>query len=69
MQSFCMNNTPLPLYIIFVGSDRRVINVAANTVPYSLTPVASEGLTGAVLELNAGRAAQLGIEAGTKVDW
>ena len=69
MASFWMKNTPLPLDIIFIGSDRRVINIAANTVPYSMTSVGSEGLTGAVLELNAGRAAQLGIEAGTKVDW
>ena len=67
--SFWMKNTPLPLDIIFIGTDRKVINVAANTVPYSLTPVGARGLTGAVLELNAGRAAELGIGPGTTVDW
>lgn len=67
--SFWMKNTPLPLDIIFIGTDRKVINVAANTVPYSLEPVGARGVTAAVLELNAGRAAQLGIEPGSKVDW
>jgi uncharacterized membrane protein (UPF0127 family) len=67
--SFWMKNTPLPLDIIFIGTDRRVLNIAANTTPYSLTPVNAEGLTGAVLELRGGRAAQLGIGPGAKVDW
>lgn len=67
--SFWMKNTPLPLDIIFISPDRKVINVAANTVPYSLEPIGSRGLTGAVLELNAGRAAELGIGPGAQVDW
>lgn len=67
--SFWMKNTPLPLDIIFVGPDRKVINVAANTVPYSLEPVGSQGPTALVLELNAGRAAALGIGPGTPVAW
>lgn len=67
--SFWMKNTPLSLDIIFIGTDRRVINVAANTVPYSLTPVAAQGMTGAVLELRGGRAAELGIGPGSQVDW
>ncbi|MGX7953652.1 DUF192 domain-containing protein [Tsuneonella sp. HG249] len=67
--SFWMKNTPLPLDIIFIGTDRKVINVAANTVPYSLEPVGARGLTAAVLELNAGRAAELGIGPGTRVNW
>lgn len=67
--SFWMKNTPLPLDIIFIGTDRRVLNVAANTVPYSLDSVASKGVAGAVLELRGGRAAELGIGPGTRVDW
>jgi uncharacterized membrane protein (UPF0127 family) len=67
--SFWMKNTPLPLDIIFIGTDRRILNIAANTTPSSLTPVSAEGLTGAVLELRGGRAAQLGIGPGAKVDW
>jgi len=64
-----MKNTVIPLDIIFIGPDRRILNIAADTVPYSLDSVISEGTAGAVLELNGGRAAQLGITAGDRVEW
>ena len=67
--SFWMKNTPLSLDIIFIGTDRKVINVGANTVPYSLDPVGALDLTAAVLELKAGRAAELGIVPGSEVQW
>ena len=69
MASFWMKNTVIPLDIIFIGPDRRILNIAANTVPYSEDPVPSAGKVSAVLELNAGRAAALGIGPGDKVDW
>jgi hypothetical protein len=67
--SFWMRNTVISLDIIFVGTDRRVLNIAANTVPYSEEPLPSDGAVSAVLELVGGRAAQLGIMAGDKVEW
>lgn len=67
--SFWMKNTVIPLDIIFIGPNRRVLNVAASTVPYSEDPIPSEGDAAAVLELVGGRAAQLGIAAGDKVSW
>ena len=67
--SFWMKNTPLPLDIIFVGQDGRIINIAAQTTPYSTQSVSAEGPTGAVLEIAGGRAAELGIEPGDKVEW
>jgi hypothetical protein len=66
---FWMKNTVIPLDIIFIGEDRRILNIAANTVPYSEESMLSEGIAIAVLELNGGRAAELGIAAGDKVDW
>ncbi|WP_264393896.1 DUF192 domain-containing protein [Porphyrobacter sp. ULC335] len=68
-RSFWMKNTPLSLDIIFIGADGRVLNIAANTIPYSLDSVSSKGLASAVLELRAGRAAALGIVPGDRVDW
>lgn len=67
--SFWMRNTVIPLDIIFIGTDRRIINIAANAVPYSEENLESEGVAVAVLELNGGRAAELGIGPGDKVEW
>ena len=67
--SFWMKNTVLSLDLIFIGPDRRVINVAANAVPYSEASIASDAPAIATLELNAGRAKELGIVAGARVDW
>lgn len=69
VRSFWMKNTPLSLDIIFIGPDGRIVNIAANTVPYSLESVRSSGPASAVLELRAGRAKELGIVPGDKVSW
>ena len=68
-QSFWMKTTPLPLDIIYIGPDRRISNIAAETEPYSLDPVYSVGPVLGVLELRGGRAAELGIEPGDRVEW
>ncbi|MBA3668036.1 MAG: DUF192 domain-containing protein [Sphingomonas sp.] len=67
--SFWMKNTLIPLDMIFIRADGSIANVEANTVPLSLEPVNSVGQVQAVLEIAGGRAAELGIEAGDKVEW
>jgi len=69
VRSFWMKNTPLPLDIIFIGTDDQIINIAANTQPYSLDSVYSIGPAIAVLELIGGRAAELGITPGDSVQF
>ncbi|MEJ6011693.1 DUF192 domain-containing protein [Novosphingobium aquae] len=69
MASFWMRNTVIPLDLIFVGQERKILNIAAQAVPYDETPLISNGRVIAVLELNGGRAAQLGIAPGDKVEW
>lgn len=67
--SFWMRNTYIPLDLIFVGVDGRISNIAANAQPYSEEPILSDGVAAAVLEVNGGRAEELGIVAGNKVEW
>ncbi len=67
--SFWMRNTLIPLDIIFIGSDGRIVNIAENTTPYSLEPVVSVAPVAAVLELRGGLTAQLGIKAGDSASW
>ena len=67
--SFWMKNTVIPLDLVFIGPDRRIESIAANAVPYSLSPIPSKGNVSAVLELNGGRAAQLGLAPGDRVEW
>ena len=67
-QSFWMKNTPLPLDIIYIGADSKVVSVAANTVPYSQASIPSDGPAKYVLEVNAGFARKHGVGPGTRVE-
>lgn len=67
--SFWMKNTLIPLDMIFIRADGTIANIEANTVPLSLQPVFAVEPVTAVLEIPGGRAAELGIDAGDKVDW
>jgi len=67
--SFWMKNTQAPLDMIFIRPDGSIARVAENTIPYSLDPVTSGEPVKAVLEIAGGRAAELGITEGDKVDW
>jgi uncharacterized protein len=67
--SFWMKNTLIPLDMIFIRADGTISSIEAQTVPHSLTPVASLEPVAAVLEIAGGRAAELGIEAEDKVEW
>ncbi len=68
VRSFWMKNTVIPLDIIYIGPDRRVLNIVRGE-PYSTTSLPSAGPVINVLELVAGRSEQLGIKAGDAVVW
>lgn len=65
--AFWMKNTVLSLDILFIDDAGRVMNIARGTTPYSLEPIPADGPTRAVLELNAGASARLGIDVGDRV--
>nr|WP_295660755.1 DUF192 domain-containing protein [Polymorphobacter sp.] len=67
--SFWMEGTYLPLDIVFIAPDRTVRRIAANAVPFSRAEILSGGPVAAVLELNAGEAARIGLRPGDKVDY
>jgi uncharacterized protein len=67
--AFWMKNTLIPLDMIFVRADGTIARIADNTVPLSLDPVPSLEPVAAVLEIAGGRAAELGIRPGDKVEW
>jgi hypothetical protein len=67
--AFWMKNTLIPLDMIFIRADGTIARIAANTVPLSLDPVPSLEPVSAVLEIAGGRAAELGIREGDRVDW
>jgi uncharacterized membrane protein (UPF0127 family) len=65
--AFWMKNTLIPLDILYVAPNGRVLSIARNARPHDETPIASGGLILGVLEIAGGRAAQLGILPGDKV--
>lgn len=62
-----MKNTPIPLDMIFIDADGEVATIVENTKPNSLDLISSEREIKYVLEINAGLARKLGIEARNKV--
>ncbi|WP_370693822.1 DUF192 domain-containing protein [Methylobacterium sp. NEAU K] len=63
-----MKNTYLPLDMVFIRPDGTVSRIAADTEPLSTAIIPSGSPVVAVLELNAGTAAKLGIQAGDRVE-
>jgi uncharacterized membrane protein (UPF0127 family) len=65
--SFWMQNTYIPLDMIFIRADGRIWRIAENTVPLSTEQVPSRGPVRGVLEVIAGTARKLGIAPGDRV--
>lgn len=62
-----MKNTLIPLDMLFIAEDGHVEMIARNTVPGSLRTISPGVPVRAVLELNGGLAAELGIQPGDTV--
>jgi uncharacterized membrane protein (UPF0127 family) len=62
-----MKNTYIPLDMVFVDHNGRVVGIARNAEPLSETIIPSGAPAAGVLEINGGEAAALGLETGDVV--
>jgi hypothetical protein len=62
-----MKNTYIPLDMVFIGADGRVVSVTENATPMSEKISSSNGDVLGVVELNAGIAAKIGVKRGDLV--
>ncbi|HEX7885368.1 MAG TPA: DUF192 domain-containing protein [Phenylobacterium sp.] len=66
-QMFWMRNTLIPLDIVYIGESGRVVSISRNVQPLDESGAPSAGPAKFVLELPAGRAAQIGLLPGDRV--
>ncbi|MGK2910644.1 MAG: DUF192 domain-containing protein, partial [Sphingobium sp.] len=67
--SFWMKNTVIPLDMLFIAPDGTIAFIGANRKPYSREPASAGVPVSGILELRGGRASELGIAEGDKVQW
>ena len=66
-QTFWMKNTPIPLDMIFIDRERKIVGIIEQTVPFSLDARSVGVPSQFVLEINGGLAKRQGIQTGDKV--
>ena len=67
-RSFYMRNTEIPLDIIYLDKDKKVVSIAKNARPYDETSLLSEKPAMYVLEINGGLSDKWGIEKGDRME-
>ena len=68
-QTFWMRNTLIPLDMIFIGADRRVVGVSENAQPRTDRTREVDGESQFVLEVNGGFARRWGIGSGSRAEF
>ncbi len=70
--NFWMKNTLIPLDMIFINANRQIVHIVENVQPCQVSDcpiVNSKADARYVVELNAGKAKEMGILPGDKVNW
>ena len=66
--SMWMQNTYIPIDMIFIHADGTIARVAENAEPLSTRTIPSGEPVRAVLEVNGGTAARLGVKPGDRIE-
>ncbi len=66
--SFWMQNTLIPLDMLFIGADGTVKTIHVNARPLDTTPIPSQVPVQFVLEIAGGRAGEIGLKAGDRFE-
>ena len=67
IQSFWMKDTPISLDMIFIGSDRRIVGIVHEAVPFSTASLSVQSPSQFVLEIQGGLSRKKGITVGDAV--
>ncbi|MEW6702637.1 MAG: DUF192 domain-containing protein, partial [Bacteroidota bacterium] len=68
-QAFWMENTVLPLDIIFVNSKMEIVKIHKNAEPYSKKTLPSGKPSQYVVEVNGGYCSKFNVKEGDKIVW
>jgi len=66
--NFWMKNTLIPLDMVFIGKDRKIVGIVENAEPQTLTSRYVPGMSQYVLEVPGGWSATVGLKAGLPVE-
>ncbi|MCK7592038.1 DUF192 domain-containing protein [Subsaxibacter sp. CAU 1640] len=67
--SFYMKNTRIPLDIIYIGADKKIVSFQKNAKAFDETSLPSEAPAQYVLEINAGLADKWNLAVGDSIDY
>ena len=68
-QTFWMKNTPIPLDMIFISRELKIVGIVEQATPFSLDPRSVGAPSQYVLEINGGLAKLNGIRRGDSVSF
>ena len=66
---FWMKNTLIPLDMVFISPDKKIVSIVERAAPQTTTPREANGPYQYVLEINGGKAETFGIQAGDNVEF
>ena len=69
IQNYYMKNTYIPLDIIYVGADKKVVSIQKQTTPLSELSLPSAGPAKYVVEVVGGFCDKYGVTEGTSIDF